>query len=128
MKRLIVIANRLPFSLTKTNGTFHFHPSAGGLAVGLSSLPESYERLWIGWPGIANEKLSGEDKDHIREQLAVEHCMPVFLSKKQIKQYYLGFCNETIWPLFTIFLHVPYGKVVTGKFTNRSIRLFAVKR
>jgi len=103
MERLVVIANRLPFSLTKTNGEFHFRPSAGGLAVGLSSLPESYERLWIGWPGIANEKLSGEDKEHIREQLAAEHCMPVFLSRKQIEQYYQGFCNETIWPLFHYF-------------------------
>lgn len=103
MERLVVIANRLPFSLTKTDGEFHFRPSAGGLAVGLSSLPESYERLWIGWPGIANEKLSSEDKDHIREVLAVEDCLPVFLSKKQIKQYYLGFCNETIWPLFHYF-------------------------
>ncbi len=103
MERLVVIANRLPFSLTKTNGEFHFRPSAGGLAVGLSSLPESYERLWIGWPGIANEKLSSDDKEHIREKLAVEHCMPVFLSRKQIEQYYQGFCNETIWPLFHYF-------------------------
>lgn len=103
MERLIVIANRLPFSLTKSDGEFHFRPSAGGLAVGLSSLPESYERLWIGWPGIANEKLTGDDKEHIREKLAAEQCMPVFLSRKQIEQYYLGFCNETIWPLFHYF-------------------------
>ena len=103
MERLVVIANRLPFSLTKTNAEFHFRPSAGGLAVGLSSLPESYERLWIGWPGIANERLSGEDKEHIREKLAEEHCMPVFLSRKQIKHYYQGFCNETVWPLFHYF-------------------------
>ncbi len=103
MKRLVVIANRLPFSLTKANGEFHFHSSAGGLAVGLSSLPESYERIWIGWPGIANEKLTDEDKDHIKEKLAAEHCMPVFLSRKQIEHYYQGFCNETIWPLFHYF-------------------------
>ena len=103
MGRLVVIANRLPFSMTKTDGEFRFRSSAGGLAVGLSSLPESYERLWIGWPGIANEKLSGEDKDHIREILATEDCLPVFLSKKQIEHYYLGFCNETIWPLFHYF-------------------------
>jgi len=103
MGRLVVIANRLPFSMTKRAAEFHFRSSPGGLAVGLSSLPESYERLWIGWPGMANENLAGEDKNRVREKLAAEHCLPVFLSKKQIERYYLGFCNKTIWPLFHYF-------------------------
>lgn len=64
MGRLLVIANRLPFSMTKRGGEFHFRPSAGGLAVGLSSLPESTERLRIGWPGIANEKLTAGNEDY----------------------------------------------------------------
>jgi trehalose 6-phosphate synthase/phosphatase len=103
MGRLLVIANRLPFSITKRAGKFAFRPSAGGLAVGLSSLPESYERLWIGWPGITNEKLTNHDKEQIREKLADENCLPVFLSEKQIERYYLGFSNKTIWPLFHYF-------------------------
>ena len=103
MGRLLVIANRLPFSITKRAGKFTFRPSAGGLAVGLSSLPESYERLWIGWPGITNEKLTHHDKEQIREKLAEENCLPVFLSEKQIERYYLGFSNKTIWPLFHYF-------------------------
>lgn len=103
MGRLIVIANRLPFSTTNRAGKFYFRPSPGGLAVGLSSLPESYERLWMGWPGITNEKLINEDKNQIRKKLTTENCLPVFLSKKQIDNYYLGFCNKTIWPLFHYF-------------------------
>ncbi|MHC4507822.1 MAG: bifunctional alpha,alpha-trehalose-phosphate synthase (UDP-forming)/trehalose-phosphatase [Planctomycetota bacterium] len=103
MGRLLVIANRLPFSMTKRAGEFHFRPNAGGLAVGLSSLPESIDRLWIGWPGMANEKLTAKDRARVQKRLAAENCLPVFLSKKQIEQYYLGFCNETIWPLFHYF-------------------------
>jgi trehalose 6-phosphate synthase/phosphatase len=103
MGRLLVIANRLPVSITKRAGEFQFRASAGGLAVGLSSLPESTARLWIGWPGIANEKLTAKDREHINEKLAARNCLPIFLSKKQIEQYYLGFCNETIWPLFHYF-------------------------
>ncbi len=103
MGRLLVIANRLPVSTTKHAGQFDFNQSPGGLAIGLSSLPESYERLWIGWPGIANEKLASGDEDRIRKKLAGENCMPVFLSQEQINLYYLGFCNETIWPLFHYF-------------------------
>ncbi|MBN1974427.1 MAG: bifunctional alpha,alpha-trehalose-phosphate synthase (UDP-forming)/trehalose-phosphatase [Sedimentisphaerales bacterium] len=103
MKRLLIIANRLPFSINKRGGEFVFRPSPGGLAVGLSSLPETIERLWIGWPGLENERLSNEDKKHITEELNTERCMPVFLSKRQIEHYYLGFCNNTIWPLFHYF-------------------------
>jgi trehalose 6-phosphate synthase/phosphatase len=104
MNRLLVIANRLPFSISKRGGEFHFRPSAGGLAVGLSSLPERFERLWIGWPGLENERLNNEDKKLVTKALAEEKCMPVFLSRKKIERYYLGFCNNTIWPLFHYFL------------------------
>ena len=103
MGRLLVVANRLPFNITKRAGEFHFRPSPGGLATGLASLPESYEQLWTGWPGIPSEKLTSEGKNQIRERLEVENCRPVFLSRKQIDHYYLGFCNKTIWPLFHYF-------------------------
>jgi trehalose 6-phosphate synthase/phosphatase len=103
MGRLLVIANRLPVNATKRAGEFHFRPSPGGLVTGLSSLPESYERLWVGWPGITSEKLGTQEKDQIREKLAVQNCHPIFFSKKQIEQYYQGFCNRTIWPLFHYF-------------------------
>jgi trehalose 6-phosphate synthase/phosphatase len=103
MARLLVVANRLPFNIVKRTGQFYFRPSPGGLAVGLSSLPDTYDQLWIGWPGITNEKLTTENRNEITQKMAVENCMPVFLSKKQIEQYYLGFCNKTIWPLFHYF-------------------------
>ncbi len=103
MGQLVMIANRLPFSITKRAGEFNFRPSPGGLAVGLSSLPESYERLWVGWPGITNEKLTCDDKERITDILAKEKCLPIFLSEKQIERYYLGFSNKTIWPLFHYF-------------------------
>jgi len=69
----------------------------------LSSLPESCERLWIGWPGITSEKLSSEDKEQIKEKLATENCHTIFLSRRQIERHYQGFCNKTIWPLFHYF-------------------------
>jgi len=103
VNRLLVVANRLPFNITKRAREFTFSPSPGGLAVGLSSLPKSFERLWIGWPGIESEKLSNEDENTIRKNLAEENCLPIFLSRQQIDNYYLGFCNETIWPLFHYF-------------------------
>jgi trehalose 6-phosphate synthase/phosphatase len=103
MGRLLVVANRLPLNTIRSAGVLHFRPSPGGLAVGLSSLPESSKRLWLGWPGVTNEKLKAEEKHQIIERLAAEHCHPVFLSRKQMEGYYQGFCNKTIWPLFHYF-------------------------
>ncbi len=103
MGRLIVVANRLPVSVSKRGNEFHVQSSPGGLAGGLASLPDSIERLWMGWPGVDSEHLTPEDRERIRKDLAGRNCMPVFLSQSQIDQYYLGFCNETIWPLFHYF-------------------------
>ncbi len=103
MGRLIVVANRLPISVSKKEGQFHFRQSPGGLAVGLAALPESLERLWLGWPGLSSEHFKPEEKEHVKERLAEQNCTPVFLSQRHIDQYYLGFCNKTIWPLFHYF-------------------------
>lgn len=103
MGRLIIAANRLPISVSKRKGEFHIAPSPGGLAAGLASLPESLKRVWIGWPGVSGETLKTEGKEQIRAELAAKDCVPVFLSQRQIEQYYLGFCNKTIWPLFHYF-------------------------
>ena len=103
MGRLLVVANRLPISVSKRLNELRFTPSPGGLVTGLSSLPESYERFWIGWPGVASERLTASDKAKIRKKLAAENCVPIFLSQKQIEGHYHGFCNRTIWPLFHYF-------------------------
>ncbi|MEN6429152.1 MAG: bifunctional alpha,alpha-trehalose-phosphate synthase (UDP-forming)/trehalose-phosphatase [Phycisphaerales bacterium] len=103
MGSLIIAANRLPVSISKRDGQFRANPSPGGLAAGLAALPDSLKRIWLGWPGVSSEALKTEGKEHIREQLAAEDCVPVFLSQRQMDQYYLGFCNKTIWPLFHYF-------------------------
>ncbi|MHC4574698.1 MAG: bifunctional alpha,alpha-trehalose-phosphate synthase (UDP-forming)/trehalose-phosphatase [Planctomycetota bacterium] len=109
MGRLLVVANRLPVSLTKRSDGIAFSASPGGLATALSALPESYEKLWLGWPGIPAERLEAEDRSHITENLARQSCCPIFLSGKQMENYYRGFANKTIWPLFHYFpLHTVY--------------------
>jgi trehalose 6-phosphate synthase/phosphatase len=102
-ERLLVVANRLPVSASRKAGELQFRPSPGGLAVGLSSLPDSIERLWLGWPGVTNEKLKTDERHKIAEKLAAQDCHPVFLSRRQMEGYYQGFCNKTIWPLFHYF-------------------------
>ncbi|MBN1855707.1 MAG: bifunctional alpha,alpha-trehalose-phosphate synthase (UDP-forming)/trehalose-phosphatase [Dehalococcoidia bacterium] len=102
MGRLLIVSNRLPVTVHKRRGHLHFEPSAGGLATGLSSLYKSYNALWIGWPGI-DRKNSSADRDEIREKLLAQNCLPVFLSQREVDEYYNKFCSATIWPLFHYF-------------------------
>ncbi len=102
MGRLLIVSNRLPVTVQRKRGQLHFEPSAGGLATGLSSFYRSYNALWIGWPGI-DRKEGTADKDDIQQKLLAENCYPVFLSQKEVDEYYGKFCSTTVWPLFHYF-------------------------
>ncbi len=103
MHRLIIVSNRLPVSVTKRASDLRFQQSVGGLATGLKSLCESHQSRWIGWPGIATDKISEPQKKQIVSKLKEYRCHSVFLSTKNIRNFYYGFCNKTLWPLFHYF-------------------------
>lgn len=105
MTNLVLISNRLPVTVSKDeNGQLQYQESIGGLATGLKHYHEQGESVWIGWPGISSDELSEEEKTTITETLNNKYnCQPVFLSESELEEYYLGFCNETIWPLFHYF-------------------------
>jgi len=108
-KRTIIVSNRLPFTVKGASGDLRFIPSVGGLSVGLSSYleqradgPEKTRNYtWVGWPGnIIDPAWTNE----IRERSLSEfNALPVFLSEENINNYYHGFCNRTVWPLFHYF-------------------------
>ncbi|HCV16288.1 MAG TPA: bifunctional alpha,alpha-trehalose-phosphate synthase (UDP-forming)/trehalose-phosphatase, partial [Rikenellaceae bacterium] len=105
--KLIIISNRLPVKAIKTKGSFRFTRSEGGLTTGLDSLNTDIERHWIGWPGV--DAKNEEEKEIITQHLLEKNFHPVFLSKKDIKEYYEGYSNSKIWPLchyfFTLIQH-----------------------
>jgi Trehalose-6-phosphate synthase len=103
MNRLLIVSNRLPISISRKNGDLRLQRSVGGLATGVGSFYKSYESLWVGWPGINVQRKHEEEKDRIVDVLRKEQCHPVFLSPYDIKHYYDGFCNNTLWPLLHYF-------------------------
>lgn len=100
MSQVIIVSNRLPISVKKEDGVLSFYPSLGGLATGLSSYVNDRRNIWIGWPGIANDELTDDDRQEIVTRLAKNNCIPVFLSQRQIQDYYNGYSNTVLWPLF----------------------------
>lgn len=99
---LVVVSNRLPIYVQRQAGKLVFLGSSGGLATAMSSLEES-KVIWVGWPGIASDDLTNEEKKQIADELKKRHCYPVHLTKKQVEEYYEGYANNTIWPLFHYF-------------------------
>jgi trehalose 6-phosphate synthase/phosphatase len=108
MGRLIIISNRLPFSIDHEGDQLSLRQSSGGLVSAIKSYFESdssanrgfTEKLWLGvadfpqneWT-IVNDKLEGRDFQII----------PLFLNKLVYKDYYNGFSNSVLWPLFHYF-------------------------
>jgi len=100
MGRLLIVSNRLPLQLEIKRGKLRPQPTVGGLATGLGSFYRSYESAWLGWYETP-EQLTETKRKELSEYLAKEHsCYPVFLPEAIAKDYYDGFCNKTLWPLF----------------------------
>jgi len=108
-QRLVIVSNRLPFTVEQRDGQIEFKESAGGVATGLKSLletmqdslPHKPEYCWVGWPGAT---VSEEQKPAVLDRAQAEYrSCPVFLSEEDFDKFYEGFCNKTIWPLFHYF-------------------------
>ena len=103
MKRVIIVSNRLPVNLALENGNLTVIPSVGGLATGMKSVSEEYDSLWIGWPGLTTDKIDKGQRAEIEKILYEHKCKPVFINQKDYEDYYEGFSNKTIWPLYHYF-------------------------
>jgi trehalose 6-phosphate synthase/phosphatase len=57
--------------------------------------------LWIGWPGLFVGDAAEEA--YIHTELAADHMAPVFLTEPEIRDFYEGFSNSTLWPTFHYF-------------------------
>ncbi|WP_299823235.1 bifunctional alpha,alpha-trehalose-phosphate synthase (UDP-forming)/trehalose-phosphatase [uncultured Pontibacter sp.] len=101
MAKLIIVSNRLPVKLQETEGELQYKTSEGGLATGLGSIYKEGDNLWIGWPGQVVE--DAEKQKQVIAELQKESMYPVFLTEAEIKEYYEGFSNETLWPTFHYF-------------------------
>ncbi|MDG5800201.1 bifunctional alpha,alpha-trehalose-phosphate synthase (UDP-forming)/trehalose-phosphatase [Marinilabiliaceae bacterium ANBcel2] len=104
MNKLHIVSNRLPFSINNDeNGDFCLAPSVGGLATGMNSVYKDFNGKWIGWPGVASDSRTKKEINKIESLFEEEGCVSVQLSGEEIEQFYEGFCNNTIWPLFHYF-------------------------
>ncbi|MGC3999268.1 MAG: bifunctional alpha,alpha-trehalose-phosphate synthase (UDP-forming)/trehalose-phosphatase [Anaeromyxobacter sp.] len=99
MPRLLIVSNRLPVTVRTRGDDVTVAPSTGGLATGMKGPHERLGGLWIGWPG-ALEGASEAARAGVDRQLRDLRLVPVALSPEEVEQYYEGYSNGVLWPLF----------------------------
>ncbi len=90
----VVVANRLPIDMERLpDGSLTWKRSPGGLVTALEPLLRKQRGAWIGWPGIVD----GPEESIVEDDLQL---FPVRLSADDVAEYYEGFSNATLWPLY----------------------------
>jgi len=97
--KLVLVSNRIPITITTEDGKLKGYPSSGGLVSALEPLLKNHGGIWIGSGGT-------EDSPEIREILEkasgdnAYKYSPLFLTEEEQSNFYEGFSNEIVWPLF----------------------------
>lgn len=94
----VVIANRLPVSRNEEEDVWVTSP--GGLVSALVPILQERDGVWIGWTGAADDSPAPFTHDGMRLH-------PVPLNQEEMDDYYLGFCNNTLWPLYHNAIRTP---------------------
>ena len=94
----VVVANRLPVDFERLpDGTTSWKRSPGGLVTALEPLLRRRRGAWVGWPGVVDDDVDLDDETIVQDELQLH---PVHLSADDVAQYYEGFSNATLWPLY----------------------------
>ncbi|CAN5387578.1 N/A [soil metagenome] len=90
----VVASNRLPVDrVIDEGGLPAWRPSPGGLVTALEPVMREADGAWVGWGGQPDLELEPFDWDGIR-------IVPIKLSDDDLKNFYEGFSNDTLWPLY----------------------------
>lgn len=106
MGRLIIISNRLPFSVDKDGDELVVRQSSGGLVSAIKSYFEKEsndfsERIWVGSMDASEEDWNqAQASGQLPEDFGIE---AIFPDNSAYKNFYNGFSNSTLWPLFHYF-------------------------
>lgn len=96
-RRLVVVANRLPVARNRAG---EWEVSPGGLVTALLPVVKARRGAWVGWPGSTDRG----SRPFLEERVRMR---PVTLSDAEVRDYYHGFSNRTLWPLYHDAIRTP---------------------
>lgn len=96
-RRIVVVANRLAVARHRSG---EWDVSPGGLVTALMPVARERRGAWVGWSGSTDQGL----RPFVHERLRMR---PVTLSDADVRDYYHGFSNRTLWPLYHDAIRTP---------------------
>jgi trehalose 6-phosphate synthase/phosphatase len=108
MSRLVLVSNRLPFTIEKSGNESRLRQSTGGLVSAIKSYFEKSksdqnnfaQKIWIGSVDFSPQDLEEVNDELTKQEFTIE---PVQIEENIYNDYYNGFSNSAIWPLFHYF-------------------------
>ncbi len=79
--------------IDQPDGSTDWRSAPGGLVTALEPVMRNRHGAWVGWHGAPDETLEPFDNDGL-------HLVPVPLSSRELADYYEGFSNATLWPIY----------------------------
>jgi trehalose 6-phosphate synthase len=90
----VVVASRLPVDRVEgPDGSQEWRSSPGGLVTALEPVMREAGGVWIGWSGDAGPAPGAFEADGLS-------LVGLGLSETEVRRFYEGFCNATLWPLY----------------------------
>ncbi|MGZ3937752.1 MAG: bifunctional alpha,alpha-trehalose-phosphate synthase (UDP-forming)/trehalose-phosphatase [Flavisolibacter sp.] len=130
MPRLIIVSNRLPFAVENQDGEISVRQSSGGLVSAIKSYiernKEQYhfaDKVWIGSMDCNEEDWrTAVERGLVPDDIDVQ---PIFPERTAYTNFYSGFSNSVLWPLFHYFPSLVEFKKEYFKDYKRINQLFA---
>jgi len=97
--RLIVVSNRLPVTLKREGDCWTVKAGTGGLITALAPVLRDRGGLWVGSSGQTGEGDPTASFARFSKEAGYD-LLPIELTEAEHRNYYEGFSNEIIWPLF----------------------------
>ncbi len=112
-RKIFVVANREPYIHKKIGDQISYYVPASGIVTALEPVMQACGGMWIGHGSGNADKLVVDERDRVEVPPKEPRytLKRVWLSDKEEQGYYLGFSNESIWPL----CHIAYVRPVFKK-------------
>jgi trehalose 6-phosphate synthase len=117
LSRLVVISNRVAVPTAAGEAG-----AQGGMAGALHSALKQNGGIWFGWSGQECEAFTGEIRHQTRNSVTTA---TIDLEPQDIEEYYNGYANSTLWPLFHYRIDLTRYEMDFGKGYERVNERFA---
>lgn len=100
-RKIFAVSNREPYIHKKVNGKIDYIIPASGLITAMEPVMQACGGLWLAHgTGDADKMVvDRENKIQVPPEEPKYTLKRLWMNEREIKYYYVGFCNEALWPL-----------------------------